>query len=303
MQHGNALGDGADEVHVVLDDDHGVLALQRKQQLCGAVHLLVCHTCDRLVDQQQMRILHQQHADLEPLLLAVRECAGLALGLLLESDDAQDLVDAVALLAAEPREQCREDAFVAGHRELEVLEHTVRLEDRRLLELATDAERGDLGLGESQQIDGPPEIGAARIRAGLAGDDVHHGRLAGPVRADHAAQLAGVDVKIQVIDRLKAIEADADVFQIEDHALADIQIKIQHGVHEAPLPVLAHGLAQLLDRFHGAASAADPAGDRDRRQVLIMPTRPAMPLGRKSVTMTKSAPRAKSHASGKAPVK
>ena len=35
--------------------------------------LVVGHAGDRLVEQQQLRLLHQQHADLQPLLLAVRE--------------------------------------------------------------------------------------------------------------------------------------------------------------------------------------------------------------------------------------
>jgi hypothetical protein len=147
------------------------------------------------------------------------------------------------------------------------------------------------------------EVGAAGIGPGLAGDDVHHGGLAGPVRTDHAAQLAGVHIEIQVVDRLEAVEADADVFEIEDDALTDIQIQIQQGVHEAPLAVLAHGLAQLLDGLHRAGSGCASVRGRKRRRALTMPTKPAIPLGKKSVTKTKSAPKAKSHASGKAPVK
>ena len=45
---------------------------EREQQLGGALGFLRRHAGDRLVDQQQLRLLHQQHADLEPLLLAVR---------------------------------------------------------------------------------------------------------------------------------------------------------------------------------------------------------------------------------------
>ncbi len=73
VQHGDALGDGTNEIHVVLDHHHGVLARERQQQLGGALDLLRRHAGDRLVDQQQLRLLHQQHADFEPLLLAVRE--------------------------------------------------------------------------------------------------------------------------------------------------------------------------------------------------------------------------------------
>ena len=51
------------------------VAGEREEQLGGALGLLVGHAGDRLVEQQQLGLLHQQHADLEPLLLAVREQA------------------------------------------------------------------------------------------------------------------------------------------------------------------------------------------------------------------------------------
>ena len=40
------------------------------------IGLVVGHAGDRLVEQQQLRLLHQQHADLEPLLLPVRQQPG-----------------------------------------------------------------------------------------------------------------------------------------------------------------------------------------------------------------------------------
>ena len=43
------------------------------QQVRGALAFGARQTGDRLVQQHQLRILHQQHADLEPLLLAVRQ--------------------------------------------------------------------------------------------------------------------------------------------------------------------------------------------------------------------------------------
>ena len=46
------------------------------EQLAGGVAFVVAHPGDRLVEQQQLGVLHQQHADLQPLLLAVRQGAG-----------------------------------------------------------------------------------------------------------------------------------------------------------------------------------------------------------------------------------
>ena len=84
-------------------------------------------------------------------------------------------------------------------RQLEVLEHRQVLEHGRLLELAADAGLRDLRLGQLQQIDVVAEPGRARVGPRLAGDDVHHRRLAGAVRSDDAAQLAGLDVERQSV--------------------------------------------------------------------------------------------------------
>ena len=43
------------------------------EQLAGGLALRAAHAGDRLVEQQQLRLLHEQHPDLQPLLLAVAE--------------------------------------------------------------------------------------------------------------------------------------------------------------------------------------------------------------------------------------
>ncbi len=53
------------------------------------------HAGDRLVEHQQLRVLDQQHADLQPLLLAVAEEGGLLVQVVLEEDHLGDLLDAV----------------------------------------------------------------------------------------------------------------------------------------------------------------------------------------------------------------
>mgnify|MGYP003694365955 CR=1 FL=1 len=58
----------------------------------------------------------------------------------------------------------------------------------------------------------------AAVGPGLAGDDVHHGGLAGPVRADDGAHLAGREIEREVVERAKAVEADGDAVEIEQAA-------------------------------------------------------------------------------------
>jgi hypothetical protein len=123
-----------------------VLALEREEQLGGAGGFLVGHAGHGLVEQQQLGVLHQQHADLQPLLLAVaqvaRPCA-----------HAVGQVDGVQQLGRCGRSgpnrggssMAARHALVGLQRQLQVLEHAELLEHRGLLELAADAQLGDLG--------------------------------------------------------------------------------------------------------------------------------------------------------------
>ena len=71
------------------------------------------------------------------------------------------------------------------------------------------------GLVELGQVGAAVEQHVALVRPGLAGDDVHHGGLAGAVRADDRAHLAGLDRERQLVERLEAVERDADAVEIE----------------------------------------------------------------------------------------
>ncbi len=96
MQHGDFAGDLADEGHVVFDDDDAVLAFEAQQQFAGLVRFLVGHAGSGFVHEQQFRILREQHADLQPLFLAVAQCAGLPTGLAIQRDGFENFVDAIA---------------------------------------------------------------------------------------------------------------------------------------------------------------------------------------------------------------
>ncbi len=170
-----------------------MLAGQGQEQFGGALGFVVAHAGNRLVQQQQPRFLHQQHADFQPLLLAVRQQARRAAGLAGQVDQRQRFGDAVALCRVQAREQAAAHALVGLHRQFEVFEHRVVLEHGRLLELAADAGVGDLGFAQSRQVDRLAEENRPLVGPRLAGDDVHHRGLAGAVGPDDAAQFADVD--------------------------------------------------------------------------------------------------------------
>src|SRR5438105_5835679 len=64
----------------------------------------------------------------------------------------------------------------------------------------------------------------AGLGARLAGDDIHHGGLAGAVGSDDAAQLARLDDQAQAVERLEAVEADGHAVEIEDRSLGGIEV-------------------------------------------------------------------------------
>ncbi len=152
--------------------------------------LVIGHARDGLVEQQELRVLDEQHADLEPLLLPVAERAGNGTRPVGETDGDEDILDARAMLPPHAIEQRAPDAARCPQRQLEILEHREVLEYRRLLELAPDAEIGDGALVELGQVDLAVEEDLALVRPRLAGDDIHHRRLAGAVRTDDRAELA-----------------------------------------------------------------------------------------------------------------
>ena len=66
------------------------------------------------------------------------------------------------------------------------------------------------------------EIGRSRCRFGFAGDDIHHGGFAGAIRADDTAQFPYPNLKREVVERLKAVEYNADRFEIKDGAVCRV---------------------------------------------------------------------------------
>src|SRR3989344_5834328 len=69
VHHRDLVGNALDELHVVLNDDHRAVLADALQQLGRQLTLARAHAGNRLVQHQQLGLLHQQHADLQPLLL------------------------------------------------------------------------------------------------------------------------------------------------------------------------------------------------------------------------------------------
>src|SRR5229473_6098486 len=129
-----------------------VLARQRQQELGRALDLVRRHAGNRLVNQEQLRVLHQQHADFEPLLLAVRKYSSRRPALPREADDVKDLVDSLLLRGRNTGSQRFQERPAAGQCQFEVLEYRQLLEHGRLLKLPPDSGCHDFRLGQLEQI-------------------------------------------------------------------------------------------------------------------------------------------------------
>ena len=177
-----------------------VPAGEREAELGGAHRFLVGHAGDRLVQQQQSRLLHQQHPDLEPLLLAVRQQSGRSIGLRGELDQAR---------ASRRSGRGRRARAARGSSCARACRPSSRARDSRRPNAARTPsasgtcgrcrrERSRLRSTASRSIVCPKNaVPASGPR--LAGDHVHHRRLAGAVRADDAAQFAVLDREREVV--------------------------------------------------------------------------------------------------------
>ena len=146
----------------------------------------------------------------------------------------------------------------------------MHLEHRRLLEFAADAERRDLRLVELGQIVAALEEHVAVVGARLAGDDVHHGGLAGAVRPDDGAHLAGLDRERKVVQRAEAVERHGDAVEIEQGRGA--------------------GFAMVYSAACGAGGVVCRSGARRAARAIHHRQVPTTPRGSSSVTATNSPP-------------
>ncbi len=140
-------------------------------------------------------------------------------------------MDAVTIFRRQAIEKRRENAAFAVKRQLEIVPDRMTLENGRLLELAADAELGNIGLVPLGEIDLAVEEHFALVGPRLAGDDVHHRRFAGAVRADDGAKFPGLDDDRQRIQRLETVEGDGDVVEIEHAVGLDVR---DHGLTPPP---------------------------------------------------------------------
>ncbi|MNL20719.1 hypothetical protein D3C87_1419770 [compost metagenome] len=177
--------------------------------------LRIRHAGHRLVHQKQLRLLREQHANFQPLFLAVREVGRKIAAAVAETHGGEDFLDARLVLRCQPVEQRREDAALAVQRQFQIVPDGMAFKHRWLLEFTPDAQLGNIRLVLFREVDAVFEQHRAGIRPGLAGDDIHHRRFAGAIRTDDGPQLARLHHEGQGIERPEPVEGNGNTVEIK----------------------------------------------------------------------------------------
>jgi hypothetical protein len=92
MQDCDFRVESADELHIVLDHDHRGRIGQGSDQTGELAPLFPRHSCGWLVKEKNGRRQTKHHADIEPLLLSMRQFAGRSFRLALHCKHAEHLI-------------------------------------------------------------------------------------------------------------------------------------------------------------------------------------------------------------------
>ena len=124
-QHGDAVGECEDGIHVVLDQQHAAVLLQPTQQLDQALRFLDAHAGHRLVEPQELRRARERHCDLELALFAVTQRRGKGAGARTEADGLEVSTGKVAqaMVAADVSQETEGVAVMGLDRECGIVEH------------------------------------------------------------------------------------------------------------------------------------------------------------------------------------
>ncbi|MNY18672.1 hypothetical protein D3C86_1520680 [compost metagenome] len=209
MKDGDALGDFTHETHVVLNDEDGVAAFEIFDDVSCLAGFRLGHASRRLVQQDDLGVLHDEHAQFQPLRLAMAEIGGGQVRLGFQAGQRKHLIDAVCFRTRKPEPEIGEHRWIAAIGHFQILSHGEITENAGDLEFSADPGAGDPVFGPVGDVGIVNEDLALRA-TGLAADKIHQGRLAGAVRAEQHPQLTIVDGDADIVDGSEAAEIDAE---------------------------------------------------------------------------------------------
>ncbi len=269
LHDGDGVGDVHHDVHVVLDEHHGVLVLQALDQPLHVVQVVDAHARGGLVQEDRLRARSQRHAHLQPALLAVREVAHGRVGMALQAQPRQHAGHHIGAGSGThgraPAVEC-----LRGRRALrgqpQVLAHRQREEQARHLERARHAALHAAMVRLARHVVAVEHDAPAAHRLG-AGEHVEQRGLARAVGADH--RMHGVRAHLQIDTRecceLVVALLDADGFQQDGgraHALS-------------PVPAGAPSVGPFAPRRRSQVDSSRPQRPRCIPRLITISTTPS----------------------------
>src|SRR6266849_1829348 len=203
------LAESHHHLHVVLHEEHGLASIAKLPHgVQEVVEEGAIDTRRRLVEEDELRVRHEDADELQELLLAVGEIARVLAGQPLELDEAEELLGALARLRV----------VIGGDHE-KVLKRRQLGKDPDDLEGAPDAFVKD--LVRLEPVDPSPlEADLALVTLLDAGDAVEERGLARAVGADQAVDAAGLEAEGDAVHRDDAAESLHHAIHLENGAKA-----------------------------------------------------------------------------------
>ena len=205
----DAIAEALRLLHVVrgVEDGHALPAelLDARQDRVPALRV---DADGRLVQDEQLRLVEQADADVQPPLHAARELVGPLAGPLVEADDLEHLADPPLQRVAAHPVQLAEEAQVLGRGQLRVDRELLRdVPDRLLRVRRADVDRAS----------GDVHLPAVTLQE--AADHRDRGRLAGPIRPEQAVGLGWTDAEPDTVHRRSLAIALPEAVADEDIAV------------------------------------------------------------------------------------
>src|ERR1700730_3254272 len=206
MHDGDRTGDHLDELHVVLDHDERVGAVDVADELGGPRDLVVGHARRRLVQQDQFGVSGEHGTELDPLPQAMGELPDHPVRERREANPLQDLVNDLA------RPVCR---VCSSRRQPEMLANRQAIEEIRDLSLDADASPcNGVGIVAGNVV--APKQNAPGRRLELSGEQLEEGALARAIRADETAKLTLRQREVHAAHGLNTPKADRQIDGLEN---------------------------------------------------------------------------------------
>src|SRR6266850_2190049 len=223
VEDDDTLRERQQEMHVVLDQEHGDATRGDAADDLGEPCALARREARRrLVEQDEARLAGERARDFEQPPLPERERGDAGIAQLAQADELHQLFSALpaaGLVAARGAEDDRPQGRAKARMRADqhVVDHGHAGERPVVLEGSHHAARSDAVRRQAEdRLAGEAHL-AARRRIG-AGDDVEGGRLAGAVRADHAEDLAFVDLEVERRHGSEPAEALRQLLDLENRS-------------------------------------------------------------------------------------